>query len=109
MIKLTPAPKFKVEAQLVVPGEEAPGNLELTVRWMPVSQRQAWFKAVEGKSDADAISEVVADWSGPLDEAGLPVPYSKEALATLLDNYDGAVASILTAIARGYREGRVKN
>lgn len=109
MIKLTPNPTFKVEALLPVPGEEKPGAIELTVRWMSRTDREKWFQAAKDKDDAEALHEVIADWSGPVDEAGQPVPYSLDGLRTLCNHYEKVARSFIGAIAQGYSEGRVKN
>lgn len=109
MIKLTPNPTFKVDVALPVPGEAEPGQLTLHVRWMSRTDRQAWFEAAKEKDDADALHEVLAGWEGPVDESGAPVPYTLDALKTLLNHYEHVAKLFLQAIARGYREGRVKN
>lgn len=110
MIKLCPAPTFKVDVELPVPGEERPGLLTLTVRWMSRTDRQAWFAAaVEKRDDAAALHEVIADWHGVVDEAGMDVIYSLQKLRTVIDHYEGVAERVLVAIAEGYREGRVKN
>jgi hypothetical protein len=109
MIKLTPNPTFKVEVLLPVPGEEKPGAIELTVRYMSRTARETWFKASVSRNEAEALNEIIADWAGPLDDQGAPVPYSLDALRTLCDHYEKVSERVLTAIAHGYREGRVKN
>lgn len=109
MIKLTPNPTFKVEVLLPVPGEEKPGAIELTVRYMSRTARETWFKGSANKTDAEALHEVIADWSGPVDDQGAPVPYSLDALHALCNHYEKVAQRVLTAIAQGYSEGRVKN
>ncbi|WP_081471310.1 phage tail assembly chaperone [Methyloversatilis universalis] len=109
MIRLCPAPTFKVDVLLTVPGEEQPGKLELTVRWKSREERVKWIESAQGRTDADALAEVVTDWGGPVDEAGQPVPFSVEAFKQLVNGYDQAGKEILEAYLRGHIEGRRKN
>lgn len=111
MIRLCPAPTFKVDVLLTIPGEQQPGKLELTVRWMPREERQKWLDEAResGCSDADALVKVVTDWTGPVDDAGQPVLFTTEAFKQLVSSYDLAGKEILEAYLRGHIEGRRKN
>lgn len=109
MIRLCPAPTFKVDVLLTVPGEEQPGKLELTVRWKSREARNAWIESAAGRDDADVLAEVVTDWSGPVDGAGQPVLFTVEAFKLLVSSYDLAGKEIFEAYLRGHIEGRRKN
>lgn len=111
MIRLCPAPTFKVDVLLTVPGEEQPGKLQLTVRWKSREERAKWVEEAgkSGRSDADVLAEVVTDWAGPVDNAGQPVPFTVEAFKQLVSSYDLAGKEILEAYLRGHIEGRRKN
>jgi hypothetical protein len=58
---------------------------------------------LEGKSDAEALAEIVSDWSG-VDEK-----FSRDALGVLLDNYPAAAGELFDAFRKELLEARAKN
>lgn len=103
MFKLNPNPTFKAKAQITVPGEAKPVAIEVTFKHLTRTKIKAYFEGLEGKSDADALGEILVGWSG-VDE-----DYSPEALAELLDNYPSAAAELFDCFRRELLEARAKN
>lgn len=111
MIKLNPAPTFEQDVLLTVPGQAAPVTVPMTFKYMTAEQVLAWWKDKAGTPPAQAIPEIVVGW-GPQAVAaddGTHVPYSPEALATLIKNYQPATGEILRAWQLGLTESRIKN
>ena len=103
MFKLQPNPTFKAKVPITIPGQDKPALVEMEFRHMSREAVKAFFEGIAGKSDADALSEIVAGWSG-VDQA-----YSAEALAVMLDNYLSAAAAIYETFRRELFEARAKN
>jgi hypothetical protein len=109
MIKLIADPTFEVSVPLTVAGHPDPVEVQMTFRHMTMEQVSAWFKANEGKPSADALDKIISGWRGVMAEDGTNVDYSKQALATLLQNYQQAAGEITRAYVRELTESRVKN
>lgn len=109
MIKLIPDPTFEAEAALTVPGLPEPAKVPMTFRYMDPAEVAEWFTANKETKSADALDKIIVSWSGVMGEDGQSVPYSKEALATLLKKYPPATGEIISAWRREMQESRVKN
>jgi hypothetical protein len=109
MIKLIPDPTFDALVSLTVVGLLEPIKLPMTFRHMASDKVQDWFKSNEGKKPAEALSEIIDGWNGVMGEDGKNVPYSPEALDTLLKNYPAATLEIVRAWQTELNESRVKN
>ena len=103
MFKLQPNPTFKARAPINIPGKSKPEEIEIEFKHMSREQVKEFFEAVTGKTDAEAIGEIVVGWSG------VDAPYSADALATLLDNFPSAAASIFETFRTELFEARRKN
>lgn len=108
MFALQPKPTFKYDVVIpIVGGLE--GKIKFEFRHKGRNDLKAFFDSFtesEGKparEDIDAIDEIVAGWEG-VDEK-----YSREALATLIDNYPRAASAILTAYSAAIFEEKQKN
>ncbi len=115
--RLNPAPTFAADVMLTVPGAVDAFRLPVTFKHYSQSAFDALVaKTRESESAgkpmpaADWLCHLVVDW-GPVvvDEDDKPVPFSREALAKLLDNYPGAFAQINAAYGRALIEARAKN
>lgn len=109
MIKLTPNPTFKAPVLLTVPGLAEPVQLEMTFRHMPADQANEWIRNNQEKHSSAALAEIIVGWDGVLDENEQPVPFSAEALDTLLRNYRPATLEIVTAWLKEMGASRLKN
>lgn len=86
MFKLQPNPTFKAKVEIRLPGQKKPSEIEFEFRHFSMSK---WEAIASDKAVKDAlIDDVVVGWSG-VDEA-----YSPEALATLFDEFPGAVSAV---------------
>ncbi|MDD5297669.1 MAG: phage tail assembly chaperone [Rhodocyclaceae bacterium] len=110
MFKINPAPTFSAPVSLTVPGQDESATLDITFQHKGKQALSAWIKAaVEGRADLDSLTEVVAGWDGVSDDAGNPLPFSPEALATLLDQYPAAAGEFYAAYRKALTESRAKN
>lgn len=109
MIKLKPDPEFDALVKLSVPGIAEPVELSMRFRYMNAADMIAWFKANERIESAEALDQIIVGWTGVMGEDGQSVPYSKEALATLLRNYVSATGEIVRAWRMELQESRLKN
>ena len=107
MFKLQPKPTFKVEVLIPVPGGDS-GKLTFEFKHKGRKDLQAYYEglsegASSGRTDADALCELIAGWEG------IDAEFSEDNLGTLLDNYPGAAAALFEAYRLGLTEGRRKN
>ena len=109
MIKLKPDPEFDVLAKISVPGVPDPVEIPMRFRYMNPADVLTWFKKNETVNSGDALSEIIVSWTGVMGEDGQAVPYSKEALTTLLKNYASATGEIIRAWRVELQESRIKN
>lgn len=104
MFSLTPNPTFWAKAAISIPGGD-PAEIEVQFRHKGRAELAEYFQRLGtlAVSDVDAVAEIVADWRG------VDQPYSKEALATLVDRFPAAARDLLTAYNRELMESRRKN
>ena len=108
MFTLQPKPTFKAEVLIHGPGG---GDAKLKLEFAHLGKKALKefydsMKVEEGaepRDDLDAISEIVVGWDG------VDTPFSKDALAKLLDNYPSAAFSILEAYSGAVFEAKRKN
>ena len=103
MFKITPKPTFRATVPLSVPGSDKPAAIGVDFRHLSKSALRDYFAGLEGKSDAEALAEVITGWEG------VDVPFSADALAQLLDNYPAAAGELFEAFRRELLEARAKN
>lgn len=108
LFRINPKPTFKAVVSLSLPGGDS-AAIEFEFRHKPRKELKSWVEATVGRSDLDALAEVVAGWSGVADESGALVRYSVDALDQLLDNYPAASKEIYAAYLRELTEARAKN
>lgn len=102
MFKLQPNPTFKARAPISIPGHK-PAEIEIEFKHLSREKSREFFENIAGKTDAEALGEIVVGWSG-VDQA-----YSEEALAVLLDNFPSSAASIFETFRRELFEAKTKN
>ena len=115
--RLNPAPTFAADVLLTVPGGVEPFRLPVTFKHYSQSAFDALVtktreveKAGQPMPAADWLCHLMVDWGSVVEDADdKPVPFSREALAKLLDNYPGAFAQINAAYGRALVEARAKN
>lgn len=117
MIKINPAPTFELDVRLTVPGQAEPAVIPMTLAYMTAERTAAWFKDRANTRTDEAMADIVKGWGmrdgqavpAVQDDAGQEVPFSAEALAQLVKNYQPATQDILNEWQRGLRESRIKN
>jgi hypothetical protein len=109
LFKLTPAPTFKAKVKITAPGGEV-AEIEFTFKHKGRKAFDAWARgAAKSESDVAWLDEVIEAWDGPQDSAGEVVPYSRQALDTLLDAYPAASGEITAGYALSLHESRRGN
>jgi hypothetical protein len=109
MIKLNPDPTFQAIVKLSIPGAADTVEINMTFRHMASDKVASWFKENVDVRSSEALDKVIVDWTGVMGDDGQMVPYSKEALDTLLKNYRPATTEIIAAWQREMNESRLKN
>ena len=120
MFVVVPNPTFESDVALTVPGAAEPATLRVTWRHLGRKAQRAWIErpsrqqqpgAAEPATldDAAYLGEVIAGWSGAVDDKGAPAAYSQEALASLLDAYPASGGELFNAYLRALTESRAKN
>lgn len=109
MIKLNPDPTFEAMVRLSVAGHPETMDIPMTFRHKTVTGMSEWFTKNEHRSVADALDELIVEWSGVMDDAGQFVPYTKAALEILLKNYQPATNEIILAYMGELTASKIKN
>ena len=125
MFKLNPAPTFKATVRITVPGGD-PLPIEFEFKHRTRAGLAEWqngfIKTVpapteddrgavrrEMRPDREIVDEYIAGWSGVINEAGLPEPWSIEAFLKLANNYHAAAAEVYLGYVKALQESRTKN
>lgn len=103
MFKINPKPVFRATVPLSVPGSDKPAAISVDFKHLGKSALRDYFAGLEGKSDAEALGEIVTGWEG------VDAPFSADALGQLLDNYPAAAGELFEAFRRELLEARAKN
>lgn len=103
MFKLQTNPTFKAKVGISVAGQARPAEIEAEFKYLSKAAIAAYFDQLAGKSDAEALAEILVGWSG------VDAPYSAEALALLLDSYPAAATDLFDAFRRELIEAKRKN
>lgn len=110
MFKIIPNPTFTATVALSAPGSDRAGEITFTFRHKTARELAAWNgRAATADGDAAFLDEVIEAWAGVVGEGDAPVPYSRGALAQLLDNFPAAGSEIYLAYSRQLRDARAKN
>ena len=110
MFKKQPNPTFSARVEIVDPDSDAPGILHVTFRRKKRKEFNALMASVhDGRTEAQAIDELVAGWDETAEDSMVTVPYGAAALESLLDTFWGAGAALTQAYVRAQSEARAKN
>lgn len=113
MFTIVASPTFTCKVPLSRPDADVPVQVTFTFRHKTARQledylRRARTGAIE--TDADLVAEVVEGWGPEIkDENGAQVPYSREALEKLLDQFNGAATEIVIAYRKRLKDARLGN
>lgn len=86
MFKLDPNPTFWATVSIRVPGGS--GQFEIQFKHLRFTERERYTKELEGKTNLDALAELIDDWRG------IDAAYNRENLEQLLNEYPDAVRAI---------------
>lgn len=101
--KIQPAPTFKATVGISVAGQAKPAEIEVEFKYLTKNAVRDYFGHLQGKTDAEALAEIVVGWSG------VDVPYDAEMLAGLVNNYPAAAADLFETFRRELLEAKRKN
>lgn len=103
MLKLQNDPTFKTKVGISIPGQAKPTDITVEFTYLTKKQVKDFFDHLEGKSDIDALSEIIVGW------AGVDTAYSVEALAEMLDVYPSSARDLFSAFSQEVFEAKRKN
>ena len=110
MFKLQPNPTFKTRVGISVAGTDKPVEIEVEFKYLAKKPLREYFDRINGRganatpmTDEEGLAEIIVGWSG------VDQPYSREALATLLENYPAAPVDLYGAFSRELMEAKRKN
>lgn len=111
MFKLVPNPTFTADAAISVPGQAEPARLRMEWRHRSRAELQSWLDQLADKQtdEVDGLDLVIVGWDGAEDQDGETVPYSKERLRQILENYPAAGADLVRSYVRALTESRLGN
>lgn len=107
--RIVPSPTFRVKVPLTVPGADTRGVIDVEYRHKGRQEFAAWWDAIDGRTDAEVLADVITGWSDVIDADGNPVAYTPEALALLIDRFPASAVELLGAYRKGLFEAREKN
>ncbi|MEF8746655.1 MAG: phage tail assembly chaperone [Candidatus Accumulibacter propinquus] len=102
MFKLEPNPTFWATVEIHVPGQ-GKGRLEVEFRYLDRVARQTYFESLTGKTNLDALTEIVVDWRE------IDAPFTADNLGRLLDAYAGAAMALYDAYVKEISGAAEKN
>lgn len=108
MFKLNPAPTFKADVSLSVPGMPVPHPVVVTYRHKTRTAMLDWLKRTAGRPDVVTLGEVIVEVEGLHDDGGNAVAYSPAVLAILLENYPVAHDELFQGYLRELAEAKKK-
>lgn len=109
MFQLDPAPNFPATVLISVPGQAGGTPLLVIFRHKRKTAIADWISRARGRSDVEILSEVIERWDGMHNGRGEEVPYSVDALDTLLENYPAAKDDLFQTYLRELTEAKRKN
>ncbi len=105
VFKIQPAPTFTVSVDIPRHGEE-PAKIKVTFKHKSRDEMRDFLERAD-KSDASQdvtlVNEMIAGWEGP------DMPFSDEAVALLIQNFQGAVPALVQAYSLEILQARRKN
>lgn len=102
MLKLKANPTFKAKVGIPVPGGEA-AEVEFEFKHMTRDGLNAFLEGAKDMSHEDMLNGLIVGWSG------IDVPFSKEAVSDLCQNYMGAPTAIISAYGKELAAARLGN
>jgi hypothetical protein len=109
MFQLDPSPTFEVSVPISTPGKAEGLPLTVTYRHKRKTAIAAWIASARGRTDLEILGEVIDGWSAVHNAKGEDVPYSTDALGTLLDNFPAAKDDLFANYLRELTEAKRKN
>lgn len=123
VFKINPDPTFSTFVRLTVPGNAVPARISITWRHKTAEGLDEWYLRNVDRKSANALDEVIDGWGAPAqnetgdEESGIApigadgekLPYTREALATLLSNYPTATSELVRGYLLALKESKVKN
>lgn len=103
MLKIKADPYFTAPVAIPVPGQKEPTVIHIKFVHMPAKAAKAYVEDAHERDDVDLLSGIVADWEG------VDVPYSRETLTAVLEEYSGASLAIFRTWVRELNGERSKN
>ena len=110
MFRIVADPAFTSAVRLSIPGSDTPAVVQVTWRHKTARQLTAWLSsAMDRTDDVSYLEEVITDIKPLGDAAGKPLEYSREALASLLDQFPASGPELVQAYRRQLADARAKN
>lgn len=103
MFKLQPKPTFWARVPVSIPGESKPAQIEIEFKHLGRESLKSFFETLEGKTDSDAISEIVCNWRG------IDADFNRDNLDELLNNYPSSAMSLFDTYRKEVMEAKAKN
>lgn len=103
MLKLQASPTFKAKVGISVAGATRPTEIDVEFRYLNKEAIKTYFDGLQGKTDAEALAEIIVGWSG------VDAPYDIASLTALIDNYPAAAADLFETFRRELLEAKRKN
>lgn len=109
MIRLIPAPTFKAAVGFTVAGAEELATVDVEFKHKAPEALAAWWASASERPVAEALLEVVAGWSGVIDDTGNDVAFSADNLTRFLSAHGPRPRELLAAYLKALTESRQKN
>jgi hypothetical protein len=110
MFKIIASPTFTCAVNISVPGSDKPAQVQVTFKHKTARQLSAWLmSSMERVDDVSYLEEVLTDIKPLADADGKPLDYSRDALATLLDQFPASGPELVQAYRRQLADTRAKN
>ena len=103
MFKLQPKPTFWAKVPVSIPGESKPANIEVEFKHLGRESLKTFFETLDGKTDGEALSEIVCNWRG------IDAEFSRDSFDELLSNYPSTAISLFTTYRQEVMEAKAKN
>jgi hypothetical protein len=87
-VTLDATPSFPAVVAIPVPGSDTPDKVEFTFKARTRDEYSEWMKNLPGKTNVEAILEVVEGWK-------FPFAFTEENVKALDQKYMGAAGAIL--------------
>jgi len=117
-MKVLVAPTFAIPVKLSTPGVAELAEIQVVFKHKTRDDLKEWATRRLQVNDSGVISlgfeaayihEVIASWSGPVDEQGVAVPYSLAALTQVMQNRPVAGQEFYKQYLDAETESRLKN